>query len=97
MTTIPNIDQLVPVVGNDFIDADGVRRFSFSLCEQREGKPVAIAIVDIVGNKTVERLMTIGALTHYRKQVEELAFYWQARHAPFDCRNRNVELEVFHR
>lgn len=82
MKSIPNIDQLVPVVGLDFIDENGFRSFNFSLCERREKGLSAIAIVDIYGSNEVTRNVTIGALTHYRREVEAMAFEYRERSIP---------------
>ena len=90
MKTIPNIDQLVPVVGLDFIDKNGLRTFNFSLCENRQSGLVAIAIVDIYGDNEVTRNVTVGHLTHCRREVEAMAFEYRERSIPLTFQRTNI-------
>jgi hypothetical protein len=84
---ITNIENLVAVVGNDFIDERGQRTFNFNLCEKRPHGLVAVAIVDIEVNEVV-RNCTVGALTHCRREIEALAFEYRSRSIPMTFGHR---------
>lgn len=77
-----NIQNLTPIVGCDFVDANGLRSFNFSLCQKTDNGLSALAIVDIYGEREVTRNMTIGALTHFRREIEAMAFKHRERSIP---------------
>lgn len=70
-------------VGLDFIDAFGLRNFSFQLCRNMEnGRPEAVAIVHIVDGEILRMLFCQYLSDRQQEAVIRMAYTFKNRNTP---------------
>jgi hypothetical protein len=77
--------QYTPIVGLDFINAFGVRMFTFTLNRPnpaKGGRLETVGIVEMDNNATVYRVRTIDALDNRHAAIVRLAKRYMARSIP---------------
>ncbi len=73
------------IVGNDFVDAQGVRRFSFQICRHHNGRFEAVAVLDVsYGQDGVPsfRFAAIESLKRRQLGIQRLASIYMRRSVP---------------
>lgn len=79
------------IVGADFIDSDGFRRFSFQICARHNGKFVAVALLNTHADDTGlsgAHFVSTESFPHSRRCVERLARIYLNRSIPQQFQTR---------